>query len=244
MNSRMSPTFALRSFDRHTKIAGVATGCVLALGSVVAVLAQQQELIQVRYRQTTLAKTEAAAPALAEEGTYWIDPRGRYRIDRIRNGTHSIEIVNCKDDLRVMLDVGRKRAVVTSLSTVITPPGFAGASRSQPAAGQGGPLTRVSDHRVDLGARTIGGRLTVTGTRDEIVFLNQGRRVSHTFERWIFQFPEATMMPVALEERFEGESGVSERKIADVSVVPIAEDLFAIPSGFEISDLRHQGGKK
>ena len=215
--------------------------CVSSLPPSVS--AQGDELVQVRYTQTRLMKAEAAAPVVVEDGAYLIDPTtGRYRVERFAKGVHTVEIVDSKAGRRTVLDVDKKRAVVGSLSTADAG-GLAAPGGDRTRSGKDSLLTTQASKRVDLGSKTIAGGVVVKGTRFTIVIVAHGTTETHTIDRWIY-LPCPGSLPILLEERFEGPAEVLERRISDITRVPMAEEMFAIPRDFVVQDLRQNRGQK
>jgi hypothetical protein len=244
MNTRSNQRCALLSVGFRVFAVTLVLTWLLSVSSLEGTArAQADELVQARYQQTVLMKKGSAPPVLVEEGTYLVDTTtGRYRVDRFKNGAYSVEIVDYKEMRRTVLNMDRKQAVVGSLSTSV-PPGFAAGWDGRAVSSLDGVLPTTSDQRVDLGSRAIAGGLVVRGTRFTIAILDHGTRITHIFDRWAY-FPRPGSVPIVLEERFESATEVQERRITDVTRVPVAEGLFAIPGDFDVRDLRPNGGRK
>jgi hypothetical protein len=187
----------------------------------------KQGLIKARYVESKVSKDAGTAPVLVEEGTYLIDPEGRYRIERTRGGSRTAEIVDLRGNRRSALDLDRKVAVIGSMSEVL-PGNF-----SLP----GGPLVDESagspqrQRGETLATKVVAGGLALQGVR---FTLKGAVGVTLTMENWYYRFSDRTMAPVMLELRFEDARSITVREVTDVAELPMDEGMFAVPLTFTV----------
>jgi hypothetical protein len=80
--------------------------------------------------------------------------------------------------------------------------------------------------------------LNLEGTGQTVYFTPQnGAPFVHTIELWTYRFPNPRALPMILEERFEDETNVTERRITGSTTTQVSSALFDIPAGFDVEGL-------
>lgn len=206
----------------------VLCGLVLASVPMGTADAQPRGLVRARYVQTRLEKDTGTAPVLIEEGVFYLDADGRYRVERSRPDLRTAEIVDVRARRRIVVDLLRDITVSGPASQVL--PGTMSLPGNRVVVRP--PLGfSVRAQRGDpQGTRLLCGWLPVTGTRSVFRIARAGEALTHTLELWYYSFAEPTLTPVVLEERFEDSKAVVARQIVDAAIVPVDTRLFAVPS--------------
>lgn len=186
------------------------------------------------FKVTRLVKGQDVVPIDVEEGTYFIAPDGRYRIDSLHLGTRerSTEIVKFGENRRIVLNPALKQATVGSNSTV-----WAGPSSSHRAV-PGGPPTGLNSesNMTSLGTRNVAG-LVLEGTLQTTSFYGNGRSLVHTMELWTYRFEDPRILPIVMERRFEGPDEIVERRIDGATTIEVSSSIFEVPADFTITQL-------
>jgi hypothetical protein len=188
----------------------------------------QIQAIEFARTRTTKATGESV---LLEQGTHFLAPDGRQRIDRNQSGFRTVEIMNYRQSQRIFLDVGAKTATVTSMKLPFMIPNAPGQ--------QAGTLPFTAPHQIESASAQLGDKyvsgLLLHGQRDTFVHtVADGSQVVHTIENWIYQFPNRRIMPAILEQRFEDANEIDERQITNASTIVGSDETFLIPNGFVV----------
>jgi hypothetical protein len=228
-----------KAHRRHSASSVVGTGLLLVIPFLlvaavshtrVSAHPQMEILLSARYVETMEWKDASRAPAVVENGTCLIDPKGRYRIERLRGTSRTVEIVDVRQNRRSVLDLDKKRVVAGSRSEVS--PG----TRSLP----GGPVIvesagsgwRQRQGGQTLGTKVIAGGLTVEGSRFVFNIAQADARLTLTQENWYYVFGDRRLGPVMMEQKFEVPNTITTREVTDVSELPMDESLFVVPASF------------
>jgi hypothetical protein len=205
----------------------LAAGCA----AVATVTAQGASLSVTKVDYTTTRLVRATGETVVvETGTYYLAPDGRQRIEHVKNGVETAEIIDYRADKRIALDLARREAVVGSNRTVGAFPRLPG----QPEIG--GPTGAVGQNvsRAALGTRDVQG-LSLEGTRMIFTLTKaDGTVLVYTADLWAYRFANRHLVPVILEERFDADKDIVERRIENVTTVRVPGTWFAIPPGFQI----------
>lgn len=194
----------------------------------VPVDAQQNGLLRVEYRVTLVMKDGNTEPALKEEGTILIDRQGRYRIDRRRGGSWTVEIVDHVRRQRMSLDMDRKLFVTRSGESL----------QAGPPTLPSGPVVveslaaSATAKGESIGSKVVGDGHVLEGVRFRIPIEQGGDHVMLTMENWYLPFPDRGHAPVALETRFEDAKSVTTKEVHTLLEVPMNERAFTVPAGF------------
>jgi len=191
---------------------------------------QTRTVIRAQYVETMLSKDGSRAPVVVEEGTYFIDPAGRYRVERLHGRSRTAEIVDSREKRRTALDLDRKVGVSGSLSDVA--PGTASLPTAPIVEEWAGSRQRTRGQT--LGTKVIAGGLEVEGIRFVWNTVQGGARVTLTMDTWRHAFSDRSMEPVLLELRFEDAKTITIREVTDVSEQPMDDSLFVAPSDFNV----------
>lgn len=235
------------SADRHKLISVGRQSCIAVLWIVSIGFAFRQinsgsvsaqgtnlSVMKADFNVTRLVKGRDATPIDVETGAYFIASDGRYRIDSLLLGTgeRSAEIVNFRENRRVVLDFALKQATVGSNSTVWGGP----SSIRRPAPG--GPPTGLNSesNMTRLGTRNVAG-LTLEGTLQTTTFYGNDRLLVHTMELWTYRFPDPRILPIVMERRFEGPDEIVERRVHDVATIQMSSSIFEVPTDFTVTQL-------
>lgn len=202
-----------------------------------AALVTDSSGLKAEYVVTRLAKGigTAGSAVQLEEGTFFISPDGRHRIESIRGEKRerSIEIVLPAARQRIKLDPVHKRATIGSTAAVFLGP----ASGGQPS-----PIGPPSDLDVDavwtdLGTKDIGG-IVLRGRLQTNSFSGRGQAFIHTMELWMYDFENRRIPPIIIEQRFEADDEIVERRVVGVAKVDLSEALFKVPASFSTTRFR------
>lgn len=230
MGLRANRSFAVSSIV-GTRLLFAIVLLVWAVGDTrISAQTQTQTLITARYVETKVSKNATSAPVVVEEGTYFIDPAGRYRVERLQAGSRTAEVVDLREKRRTALDLDRKQAVSGLLSEI--PPGTSSLPTAPIIAESAG--SRQRQRGQSLGTKVIAGGLEVEGTRFVFNIEQRGARVTLTLDTWRHAFSDRTMAAVMLEQRFEDATTITTREVTDVSALQMDESLFVVPSDFTV----------
>ena len=194
-------------------------------------------IIQADFVRTRLVKGRDQTPSVVEEGSYFIAPDGRYRIDRVSNGVKTAEIVSHKEHKRIVLDFQTKRATLASSAILPLTPPPTSSTATAPQIVPGGPPSgfRTDRNMVKLGTKSVGGLLTLQGFLQVNTYSGPGRQFVHTMELWDYRSPDAPRMPpIVMETRFEGPDEIEERRLGIVTTALAPRSSFEIPADFTI----------
>ena len=84
-----------------------------------------------------------------------------------------------------------------------------------------------------LGTKAVAG-LVLEGTLNTTAFSGSGRSFVHTMELWVYRFPDARILPIVIERRFEGPNEIAERHLDAVTTIPASPSIFEVPLDFTI----------
>lgn len=181
-------------------------------------------VLQVDYTRTEVNKATGETKVI-EQGSYLLAPDGRQRIEHNKNGARSVEILDASKGQRITLDPATKHATFSSMQGL--PP-------NGPAVVPFQTPPQTQKQRMSLGTKAVAG-LLLQGSRQTLIHtMPDGTQVTHVFEFWSYGFTDRHIMPALLEQRFEDDNVVDERKITNVSTVPGSEALFQVPAGFAV----------
>jgi hypothetical protein len=213
---------------------------LLAIGPVlmIAVTAshaqnQQTDVIRARFVRT-LTNVASGQQEIVEEGTLLIAADGMHRIDTLRAGVRTAEIVESGGKRRIAMNLDTKQAVTGSTATSLV---VAPSSLAQVPTGVPDGLIRHEQPRMDLGTKIVGA-LTLRGTAFATVLTNRdGQQFINSRELWDYQFPDRRVVPVIVEMRFETPGSIDERRVTDAIATRVDKSVFELPSDFSVRRL-------
>src|SRR5438093_7284210 len=91
----------------NLKMKTVAISMLLAFVAAAALNAAQAPLIVIKadFVETDFIPGQDAAPTVLSEGTIYIAPSGRHRIERTARGVRTVEIIDAQNDEHIILDL-------------------------------------------------------------------------------------------------------------------------------------------
>ena len=182
-------------------------------------------VVRVDFVVTTHEKGSASFPEIVEEGSYFIAPDGRTRIEGTQKGVSSVELRNHSDNSWFSLDLDEKHAIGARATVAVggAPTGDFDVGRSQVRS----PLT------IQLGTKTVGA-LTLEGSRRTSNVTMGAVSAIFTSESWMYRFPNARILPLLLEFRHVGFVEITEQRVLAATEVEVPASIFEVPADFTV----------
>jgi hypothetical protein len=206
--------------------------------------AQTIPATQITYETTSTRKADSSR-TVVEEGTYTVLADGRYRIDKVKNGSHTAVIVT--RDARTAMNLDTKQAHVGAAAAggYVRAPGETSPVPPPPPNPSNAMKPPTSVSPSEMGNVQKG---TVLDTKTVYGLTLEGRRFVHTVngpageptlvfthEVWFYRFPDPHLVPEILETRMDGPKEVIEQRVIDVQHVQVPATKFAVPANFTVT---------
>ena len=206
----------------------IHTVCLVALTLFLPMDVQAQEARSIKadfVRVMTLAST--GEEVLIEEGTYFLSPDGRYRIDKTTSqGNRNSEIWLPEKGERIALNHDTRTGVRVFYNRRLS------AQLGEPPQGFGASAQPTSPGE-NLGRRTVG-PLTLIGFAAHTP-IPGGDTVLN--EWWVWAPPGAP--PQLIEMKSTSPDGrVDDRRVTAASLATLSDDLYSVPSTYDIQEVR------
>ena len=117
--------------SRKYSIERIVSAVVLCVSAIVVAVellptsteAQERPVgaTSIEYERTVLS-VATGERTVEERGRYVIAPDGRYRVDKIRDGVRTAQIVDWQQRRRIALNIDRQEAVIGSMNALVLPP--------------------------------------------------------------------------------------------------------------------------
>lgn len=205
----------------------ILVGAVLAALATLVAAQPEIDVTKIEYTNTRMVKGKDVNPIAVATGAYLLARDGRQRIDKhnAETGEDTADIIDYKINRHLHLKLNKREVVIGNNTGSFYVPG-----EPRPGTAPAGNLDATTT-RTNLGKKTVAG-LELSGTMFTYTYAGDGQLFQHTMELWDYRAPDPRIVPVILEQRFEGQYEIVEQRINAASNTRVPSSAFDIPRGW------------